>query len=199
VRGRGKVAQWVDRLLELTGWDQPRWECEWGETEAELGVSLPADYKELCARFGPGTFAEDYLTVLADQRAGRDSLLRWWQGLVRIYGKRAHGMESMLRPHKVYGINGRSGVIPWGHAAPDGVLFWLADAAVDPDSWPVIGKYELALDEEWHRFDLPASEFVYRALTDTEFWPFSVERWGEGEDVPRTFWRLIMEPLALPR
>jgi hypothetical protein len=195
------VAQWVDRLLELTGWDQPRWECEWGETEAELGVSLPSDYKELCARFGPGIFAEDYLTVLADQRAGRDSLLRWWRGFVGEFENDAYGMELMLGPHKVYGINGRSGLIPWAHAAPKGILFWLADAAVDAGSWPIIGKYELALDEEWHRFDMPASEFVYRALTDSEFRPFSVERWGEGEgeDVPRTFLRLIMQALALSR
>jgi hypothetical protein len=34
-----------------------------------------------------------------------------------------------------------------------------------PGSWPIIGKYELALDEEWHQFDMPASEFVHRALT----------------------------------
>jgi hypothetical protein len=60
------------------------------------------------------------------------------------------------------------------------------------------GKYELALDEECHQFDMPASDFVYRALTDTEFRPFSVERWGEGKDVPRTFYRLNMEALAFP-
>ncbi|HET6189935.1 MAG TPA: hypothetical protein VFE59_23435 [Trebonia sp.] len=46
---------------------------------------------------------------------------------------------------------------------------------MDPGSWPIIGKYELALDEEWHQFGMPASEFVYRALTDTQFWPFSAE------------------------
>jgi len=34
----------------------------------------------------------------------------------------------------------------------------------------------MALDEEWHQFDMPTSEFVYRTLTDTEFRPFSAER-----------------------
>jgi hypothetical protein len=185
------VTEWVDRLLELTGWSEPAWECEWAETEAELGVSLPSDYKELCTRFGPGIFAEDYLTVLADQRAGQNSLLRGWRGFVANFENDDYGMELTLGPYKVYGINGRSGVIPWCHAAPDGVVFWLADATVDPDSWPVIGKYELALDEEWHRFDMSASEFVYRALADPGFRPISVEEW---EPVPpRTFQRFIME------
>lgn len=178
------MTEWIDRLLELTGWHQPRWECEWTETEARLGVSLPADYKELCARFGPGIFAEDYLTVLADERAGRDSLLRWWQGMVERMENHPHRMERLLGPHKVYGINGRSGVIPWCSAAPDGVIFWLADAAVDPDSWPIVGKYELTHEEEWHRFDMSASEFVYRALTDSEFRPFSVQRWWDQDPDP---------------
>jgi hypothetical protein len=188
------VAQWIDRLVELTGWNEPRWECEWTQTEAELGVSLPSDYKELCARFGPGIFAEDYLMVLADQRAGKNSLLSWWQLFVKEFGNDAYSTELMLAPHEVYGVSRSSGIIPWGHAAPKGLLFWLADAAVDPDSWPVTGKCELALDEEWHRFDMSASEFVYRALADPAFRPFSVERWWDPDpDPPRTFDRRIME------
>jgi hypothetical protein len=51
-------------------------------------------------------------------RAGRDSLLRWWQEFVRNFD--AYDMELMLGPHKVNGPNGRSGVIPWCHAAPKG-------------------------------------------------------------------------------
>jgi hypothetical protein len=187
------MMEWVDRLLELTRRNEPRWECEWTETEAELGVSFPSDYKELCAWFGPGIFEADYLTVLADQRAGRDSLLRWWQGMFGRYENNAYGMELMLGPHKLYGINGRSGLIPWCHAAPEGVIFWLADSAVDPDSWPIIGKYELALDQEWHRFDMPSSEFVYRTLADSEFRPFSVEQWDPDPGPSRTFQRFIME------
>lgn len=185
------VTAWVDRLLGLTGWSQPRWESEWAETEAELDASLPSDYKELCARFGPGIFADDYLTVLADQWAGQNSLLRWWQGLVRDSENHARRMGQMLEPYKVYGINWQSDLIPWCHAEPKGVLFWLADAAVGPDSWPIIGKYELALDQEWHRFEMSSSEFVYRALADSEFRPFSVEEWEPHPE--RTFHRFIME------
>jgi hypothetical protein len=57
--------QWVDRLQEVTGWQRPRRECEWTATESELGTSFPVDYKEICARFGPGYFSS-FFSVLRD-------------------------------------------------------------------------------------------------------------------------------------
>lgn len=38
--------QWVDILQDLTGWQAARLGSGWANTEAELGVSLPDDFKE---------------------------------------------------------------------------------------------------------------------------------------------------------
>lgn len=62
--------QWVDRLREATGWVQQRDDDTWALTESELGPSLPDDYKELCVRFGPGSFS-GFVSLL---RGGYDPL-----------------------------------------------------------------------------------------------------------------------------
>lgn len=178
--------QWVDLLQDLTGWWEPRWECDWTETEAALGTSLPSDYKELCARFGPGCFAE-YLMVLADRGPGRESMLAWWQGDVGLFEDDPESMDMMFGPYEVYGVNERRGIILWACSEPEGRIFWLADAEKDPDTWPIVAKLELAPGEEWYRFELPTSEFIYRALTDPDFGVFSVDKWEPG--LPRTFER----------
>lgn len=61
---------WVDRLQEATGWHQERLEPDWAELESDLGTTLPEDYKELCARFEPGSFS-GFVSLL---RGGDDRL-----------------------------------------------------------------------------------------------------------------------------
>ncbi|MEV0806933.1 hypothetical protein [Micromonospora sp. NPDC050200] len=48
---------WIDRIIDVTGWRQePEDGVGWEQVEAELGVALPTDFKELCRRFVPGAF-----------------------------------------------------------------------------------------------------------------------------------------------
>jgi hypothetical protein len=168
----------VDRLQEATGWQEPRWNCDWSETESALGALLPSDYKELCSRFGPGYFS-DYIRVLFDE--GEESLLAWWQREVDLY--RQHASE-IYAPYEPYGVSRQKGVITWC-SSEWGSFFWLADAAKDSNSWPIMAKVELARSEEWQRFDIPVSEFVYRAIADPGFKPFTVAAPG----FPPMFWR----------
>lgn len=37
-----------------------------------------------------------------------------------------------------------------------------------------MAKGELIPDEEWYRYEMPASELVYRVVTDPEFDPFNM-------------------------
>jgi hypothetical protein len=168
--------QWVDRLQEATGWR----ECDWAATESTLGTSLPADYKEICERFGSGYFSSSHfkpgdpswsLWVRPDH--GYDAMLRGWQKTIGRVEKNPR-MARLFTPHEFYGINGQRGLIQWGHADPPWNFFWLADATVDPDSWPVLAKGELIPDEDWYQHEMPASEIVYRVVTDPEFYPFNM-------------------------
>lgn len=179
--------RWVNRLQGVTGWRAAQWDCDWAETEAALGTPLPSDYKELCARFGPGRFA-NYLVVLPDRWPERESLLGWWRTEAALFKDDRAGMDMMFGPYGLYGVNEPRGVIRWAYLQPTGCLFWLADADEDPDSWPVLAKIDMNYEEDWYKYEMPASEFVYRALTDQEVSPFSVEEWDPG--APRTFERL---------
>jgi len=175
--------QWVDRLREATGWREPRWECDWTATESALGTSLPTDYKELCDRFGSGYFSSSRfgpddvswnLWVMPDH--GYPPLLRNWQKSVALYRQNPDIVATIFAPYEFYGLNDQHGLLEWGHADSPWNFFWLANSAEDPDTWPIMAQGEAELDpgEEWYRFEMPVSEFVYRVVTDPEFDPFNM-------------------------
>ncbi|HSZ39748.1 MAG TPA: hypothetical protein VK817_07305, partial [Trebonia sp.] len=84
------------------------------------------------------------------------------------------GSKMVYAPFAPYGVAGRRGLIPWGMSEPECKFFWLADAAVDPGMWPIVGKVEMIEGEEWHRYEIPVPEFVYRVIADPEFEPFTM-------------------------
>lgn len=178
--------EWVQRLQELAGWQGQAWECDWRETESQIGVSLPPDYKELCATFGPGNFAS-YVKVLTDRGPAGGTVLSWWQSLMDDYGDDPEDQEMFFGPYSIFGSDGPRGLILWGFAWQRYYLYWLADAEVDPGSWPILGKTDFSPDGAWLRYDMSVPEFVYHLLTDTtdEYAPFSLER--PASEWPRTF------------
>jgi hypothetical protein len=162
-----KAMQWVDRLQEVTGWQEPWWECDWRSVESDLGTALPGDYKELCDRFGPGYFS-DYIRVMFDR--GEESLLSWWKSELALFRSRP---SDIYDPYVLYGYRGRAGLIQWC-SSEWGSFFWLADSEVNPNNWPVMAKLEMGPEGKWYRFDFSVSEFIYHAIADPEFKPFSV-------------------------
>jgi hypothetical protein len=165
--------QWVDRLQEVTGWQEPRWECDWRSVESDLGTALPGDYKELCDRFGPGYFSR-YIRVVPG--LGRESVLYWRQVHKELFEESPVGEELTFSPYKAYGVDGKNGLLTWGTSETEGFFFWLADAAVDPDEWPILARYDMSLDQEWDRYEMSVSEFVYRVIADPEFKFYGVAR-----------------------
>ncbi len=77
-------ATWTDRLQAVTGWTGPAARAvDWPSVHTLLGTTLPADYRQLIDRFGPGSF-DGYVRLLVpgaesqhpdEVDAGR--LLRW--------------------------------------------------------------------------------------------------------------------------
>ncbi|MEO3748014.1 hypothetical protein [Plantactinospora sp. B5E13] len=161
----------MDRIIEVTGWRHDPEGSGWEQVETELGVALPADFKELTRRFVPGSFS-GYLSLmrLTDGHDERP-LLRTWARDRQREGENAIFAE-MFAPYGVYAPDKGSGLIQWGSDVTEGEYFWLAGSSVDSDRWPVVARKEGG--EPWHRFDMSTTEFVYRMLADPEFKPFTV-------------------------
>ncbi|NYT95326.1 SMI1/KNR4 family protein [Salinispora sp. H7-4] len=139
--------------------------------EAELGVALPADFKELSRRFLPGAFSGFLSLLRPTGEHDEQPLLSMWSGSRQVAGRSEFGAQ-IFAPYGIYGPDTGPGLIQWGLDETEGDHFWLADRAVEPDRWPVVSRREAG--EPWHRFDMSTAEFVYRMIADPEFKPFTI-------------------------
>ncbi|OKI58013.1 hypothetical protein A6A27_07190 [Micromonospora sp. CB01531] len=171
VKGQKTTMKWIDRIVEETEWHQEPEGPGWEQVEAELGVALPTDFKELSRRFVPGSFS-GYLSLLRPtDEHDEQPLLSMWSGS-RQSAAMNEFVAQMYAPYGIYGTETGQGLIQWGSDMTEGDQFWLADRSVDPDRWPVISRKESG--EPWHRFDMPTAEFIYRMIADPEFKPFTI-------------------------
>ncbi|MEH0821497.1 MULTISPECIES: hypothetical protein [unclassified Micromonospora] len=159
--------RWIDRIIDVTGWHQkPEDGAGWEQAEAEIGVALPSDFKELCRRFMPGSFYA-YLHLLRStgEHESRDLLQMW------AYC-RSESFARVYAPYEIYGPDKGSGLIQWGDDQVEGRYYWLVDRSVKPERWPVVAQK--GSGDPWHRFDMSMTEFIYRMIADPEFEPFTV-------------------------
>ncbi|GIH20575.1 SMI1/KNR4 family protein [Rugosimonospora africana] len=159
---------WIQRIIEVTGARPERRDIDWAPVEAELGTTLPADYRELCSLLGGGYYS-GFLRLLQPRReaAATDGLLYSFRS-----NRRHPEYAGLYAPYDLYGGPGRAGLLHWGSDQTEGDYYWLADARVDPAAWPVVARKDGI--EPWNRYDLSMSEFVYHMLTDHDFEPFTV-------------------------
>ena len=161
--------EWVHELISVTGWQAERQEMEWSEVEREFGTLLPVDFKEICEVFGSGSFCRYLELLLPVDSADPYSLVGRWNALKRRWDRPK--VRSLFEPYWVFED---SGLILWGESVTEASYYWLADASKRPEEWPVVARADPL--EEWHRFDMTTSEFIYRVLTDRDFRPFSIAR-----------------------
>jgi hypothetical protein len=157
---------WVHSLLRATGHDARGFAQPWAEIQAELGTELPGDYKELCEAFGVGEFSQMVL-VLCAAESGVGDLLRVW----RVLLENDDSSDGPFLPYRIHTPGTTGGLIPWGTSRAGDKFFWqVTDGTTD--TWPVLAKMEDA--EDWDRYEMTATEFLYRILTDSEFQPYSI-------------------------
>ncbi|MFK4225215.1 hypothetical protein [Streptomyces sp. NPDC019890] len=85
------------------------------------------------------------------------------------------GDRRMFEPFGILGANDeskRKGLVQWGYSFIEEECYWLVDTSQEPSTWPVVARVDPL--EPFQRFDMTASEFVYRVLTEAEFSTFSV-------------------------
>ena len=163
---------WVDRLQEATGWHQEPLELDWAELESELGTALPEDYKEICARFEPGSFSA-FLSLLRGGDHRLYDLRSTWKLMRSMFERDAISAGRLVAPYEVYGATGNRGLLLWGSAeTAECEYYWLADDATDPAEWPVLARWEAGAD--WHSYEMSTAEFIHRVIADPEFRPLGV-------------------------
>ncbi|ARF52917.1 hypothetical protein B1H19_00735 [Streptomyces gilvosporeus] len=176
---------WVQRVIELTGWEPLGISVDWAAIEGELGVPLPADYKELYEVFGGGVFSDSVYFLGRDEGRAFDFLTQWRVSLpVDQDSKR--GEVSAVEPYAIYAPGGK-GLVEWGSTEWADEYFWLIDAE-RPGEYPVLARAHGV--GGWHRFAMSTSEFLYRILADTDFQPFGIAQYdldttfkpGSGDD-----------------
>jgi hypothetical protein len=69
-------------------------------------------------------------------------------------------------------MDGVDGPLQWGYSLIDEEYYWLVNESVDPSAWPVMARTDPL--EPFQRFEMTASEFLFRVLTDPEFSEFSI-------------------------
>ncbi|MFF3871372.1 hypothetical protein [Streptomyces sp. NPDC001978] len=102
-------------------------------------------------------------------------LLRMWRGLLEDDDP----SDGAFAPYPIHVPGTTGGLIPWGGSRAGETFFWqVTDGAVD--AWPVLAKSKDS--EYWHRYEMTATEFLYRILTDPRFRPYTV-----ADAVPEPF------------
>lgn len=150
-RSTGRMAE-LDRLLSLVPPPASPVDADvdWTRVEAELGLSLPGDFKEIVRRYGAGRFCDDLSTCAPDL------LLEYNQGLPASWGPiRAENpgeFEFPLFPEP-------GGLVIWGLDSIGGALCWPTEGA--PEQWEVVLWKQR--DGEFERWDCGAAEFLAAA------------------------------------
>ncbi|MGI5356440.1 SMI1/KNR4 family protein [Streptomyces sp. CA-252508] len=160
---------WVQRVIELTGWKPLGISVGWSAIGGELGVPLPADYKELCEAFGGGTFS-DSVSFPGRHEGILFDLLTQWRAALSV------DQVFAVDPCATYAPGGK-GVVAWGSTEWADEYCWLIDAE-RPGDYPVLARSHDG--GPWHRYDMPTSEFLHRVLADADFEPFGIARYDLG-------------------
>ncbi|MFE6918739.1 hypothetical protein [Streptomyces rubiginosohelvolus] len=179
---------WVDRLVEATAWDAMPGDLDWFTIESTLGTPLPVDFKELRRRFASWGAFSDHAYILT-ANGGTESILSNHESLLRsvrgnpdnrvmfepfgLFGVGAEAQRgSLLEAGPLIAERRQAGLLQWGYSLIEEEYYWLVDTEADPSEWPVVARKDSS--EPFKRFDMTASEFIYRVLTESEFRPFGV-------------------------
>ena len=126
------VAQPADRsaeLADLVGVGGVVRRTDWGRVEAELGTRLPADYRAVVDRIGPGDFL-GFRVAVPDAEVPEFDLRQL------VDDVHAAVVTARPLPGAPY-FPEEGGLIPWARTAAGHTLFWLPKGD-EPDDWPVV-------------------------------------------------------------
>ncbi|GGJ42298.1 hypothetical protein GCM10010121_061760 [Streptomyces brasiliensis] len=127
----------------------------------------------MCQAFGVGEFSQ-VVSVLCSGETRVADLLRTW----RLELSHDDSSDGPWAPYRIHQPGTTGGLIPWGISRTAEHFYWqVTDGPVD--AWPVLAM-QVDYEDGWHRYEMTATEFLYRILTDPEFQPYSVAQFPAG-------------------
>lgn len=149
----------VERLMRLVPPPQPPAARDWPSVAEVLGVSLPADYRDLVDAYGGGRF-DGYLWVLEPGCPNEN------YDLVTSERERAEAFGMLWdfgEPKPEFLEEDGARLVPWGATDNGEFLYWLVRPEQEPEQWAVLVNE--ARGEEWERYELGCAAFLVGALT----------------------------------
>ncbi|MFE4369812.1 histone-like nucleoid-structuring protein Lsr2 [Streptomyces sp. NPDC056835] len=134
---------------------------DWDQVEAELGMRLPHDYKQLLTTYGPGQFC-GFITLYQPHAANE------WTDLTGPLPARLRQQIEQVR---------HSAREPWplphpppqlfamGVTANGDYLFWVTDPIDKPDTWTV--AVNEALRAPWYTYSGTLTAFLLTVISGT--------------------------------
>jgi SMI1-KNR4 cell-wall len=141
--------------------------ADFRRVEAELGLELPDDYKQLVQKYGSGQWqqfwyvlnpfsANEYTNLLVqcqNRRPKKWSMLDAERGVCEAEGGRY--------PHPIYPEAG--GILPWAATDNGGRFFWLT--AGKPNTWSTV--YYSDRSPDFQVFEVSCTELLLGAVSGT--------------------------------
>jgi hypothetical protein len=130
---------------------------EWPQIEAQLGTSLPADYKDFVSLYGTGKI-DNFLWIFnpSSQNENINLATQFRVQLSALSELQAYGE---VLPYKLFPEP--DGVFPFAITDNGDVLYWKTSGS--PDTWTVLVNE--ARSPDWEAFDLVMTVFLSKVLS----------------------------------
>ena len=138
-------------------------DSDWSAIERILEMRLPADFKKLVSVYGTGCFLQFLypLSPFAPFDTSLNLLSVETKQRVSYYRSGRDEFPQYVPNFPAYPE--KSGLFPWGTTANGDTLFWLRRG--QPENWPTIVFDSKYSKEKCDRFDMTATEFLYRLFS----------------------------------
>jgi len=147
----------VAKLQDLVNWHAAASPGDWEALRVAVGVSYPAEFRDLVDHFPPGTF-QTFLNILHPA----DHSPTEYREYVKAHAWLVHDWAVRLK-EPIAGSLKPGALLPWATVGFDVMICWLTDDE-DPDDWPVV-VCDVAT-RSWNRYDLPAAAFLEAVFSE---------------------------------
>ena len=137
------------------GWE----DVDWAAAERSLGLSLPQDYKDFIALYGPGTF-DDFLHVFLPATGNENLDLGHRQ---RMDIDTLRDFKEEFPENVPYRLTGPVELVPAAITINGDIVYWRRQDVGSPDSWTMaICESRIS---EWFEYDGSLTSFLADLLT----------------------------------
>jgi hypothetical protein len=130
---------------------------EWPQIEAQLGTSLPADYKDFLRLYGTGKI-DDFIWIFNPSSRNENINLATQLRVQLAALSELQAYEEVLL-YKLFPE--RDGVFPFGITDNGDVLYWKTSGS--PNTWTVL--INEARSPDWEEFDMVMTEFLSKVIS----------------------------------